>query len=410
MVLEMFTDPVLRAPTIGSMLMCLASSLVGVIAFLKRRSLVGEALAHATYPGIILGALVLSLVSTSDLVSVMSLCGAFAFALLGFIAVHVLEKNWKVKSDSALTLVLSLFFGVGVVIASRLQRTAPLLYQKAQTFLYGQTATMTDSSIVVYGLLATVVIGFLVAVYRHLEATILEPGFATSLGIRTRLVDRLAWILLVLAIVIGIRSVGVVLMAGMLICPAAAARPLTSSLKGLFCVAGFFGLLSGFLGNVFALKIPSGQYSLPTGPTILLSAATICLLSLLFAPKTGLIPRHVRARQFRQTCLLENGLKAIWLKRPLSSPGLQRKLWKKGWVDAKGHLTPNGARAAERIVRLHRLWEVYLVDSLGQKVDKVHRNAEELEHLFTPELEIELTSLLNDPARDPHHQPIPRRS
>ena len=62
---------------------------------------------------------------------------------------------------------------------------------------------------------------------------------------------------------------------------------------------------------------------------------------------------------------------------------------------------------AARIIRLHRLWEVYLANYLGFKVDRVHRNAEEMEHIITPELEKELISLLEDPTHDPHSQPIP---
>jgi manganese/zinc/iron transport system permease protein len=82
----------------------------------------------------------------------------------------------------------------------------------------------------------------------------------------------------------------------------------------------------------------------------------------------------------------------------------------RGWIERREQgyeLTEIGRKKAERVIRLHRLWEVYLVDYMGQSVEKVHRNAEELEHLFTPEFERELTALLKDPKKDPHHQPIP---
>lgn len=107
---------------------------------------------------------------------------------------------------------------------------------------------------------------------------------------------------------------------------------------------------------------------------------------------------------------MENGLKFVWKKPNLRGelPFLIKLALRfKGWISQNGTLTPQGEMAAQKIVRLHRLWEVYLVEYLGQNVEKVHRTAEELEHLFSPELEKELTRLLNNPLRDPHEQPIP---
>jgi manganese/zinc/iron transport system permease protein len=218
------------------------------------------------------------------------------------------------------------------------------------------------------------------------------------------------FILIVLAIVVGIRSVGVVLMAGMLIGPAIAARPWTHRLSRFFLLAGFFGTLSGFLGNYLSIIIPQGKYSLPTGPMILLTSSFFCFLSLLIAPRSGLISRFLRMRKFQFQCAVENGLKAIWKNDKTILPKMVRwQLLRKGWIDRNGHLTSEGKEAAENIIRLHRLWEVYLVDYMGQKVEKVHRTAEELEHLMSPDLERQLSELLHDPQKDPHQQPIPKR-
>ncbi len=402
---DFFTDPVLRAPTIGCMLMALSSSLVGVFAFLRRRSLVGEALSHAAYPGV-----VLSIFFASD---IGILIGAFITALLGLKAIDVLERKWKVKSDVALTLILSLFFGVGVLLASRLQVTHALWYRHVQTFLYGQAATMTDIHIVIYGILTIGVIGFILFLYRHLEALSFDRDFSVSLGIRHKSIDRALFFLLTLAIVIGIRSVGVVLMSGMLIAPAAAARQFSSRLSHLLIFAGVIGLFSGYMGNYLSTTIPNGQFSLPTGPMILLVASAICFLSLFFAPKNGLLIRYFRAAVFRTVCQMENSLKTFWrhgASGHLPSTWILSLLRLKKWVKKEHQtflLTEEGEKRAEKIVRLHRLWEVYLVDYMGQKAEKLHSNAEELEHLITPELEIRLTELLQDPKLDPHQQPIP---
>ena len=413
--LYFFTDPVLRAPTIGCMLMCLASSLVGVIIFLRKRSLVGEALSHASYPGVVLSIFFSELLFpfSEEVIAINVLVGASLTAFLGLKGINFLEQRLKVKNDAALSFVLSIFFGVGILFASRLQITHALWYKQAQLFLYGQAATMTDIHIAIYGVLALLIAVFIILMYRHLKAVNFDPDFSSSVGLSSSKIDHLTMLFLVLAIVIGIRSVGVVLMAGMLIAPAAAARPFTKRLSTHFLLAGSFGLLSGFLGNYLSIVIPQGQYSLPTGPMILLCATTFCIFGMLLAPKNGLLIRFSRALMFRRQCQIENSLKTLWKKKNSPIPFwviIHLKL--RGWIchSPSGYeLTEKGRKKAERVIRLHRLWEVYLVDYMGQSVEKVHRNAEELEHLFTPELERELTSLLQDPKRDPHHQPIPAR-
>lgn len=392
--------------------MCLISSLVGVVVFLRKRSLVGETLSHAAYPGVVLSVLLTSLFFSysEDLLAFTILTGAFITAFLGLKAIDFLERKLKINNDAALSFVLSFFLGIGVLFASRIQISHALWYKQAQLFLYGQTATMTDIHILIYATLSLFTIGFILWVYRHLEAVNFDRLFSETIGIRCKTIDNATFFLLVLAIVIGIRSVGVTLMAGMLIAPAAAARPFTSKLSHHFFIAGIFGLLSGFSGNLLSVAIPNGAYALPTGPMILISAAAFCTLSLLFAPKNGMMSRYLRKIYFHTTCRMENALKALWKDEQTVLPfWLRLQLSAKGWI-SQGKLTEKGRTWAEKIVRLHRLWEVYLVDYMGQRTEKVHRNAEELEHLMTPELEMQLTELLQDPKQDPHHQPIPPRT
>lgn len=413
--ISFFLDPVLRAPTIGCMLMGLSSSLIGVIVLLRKRSLIGEALSHAAYPGMMFVLFLLSLTSTysEDLFFASLIVGGSASALLGLKVISFLENKLNIKSDAALCFVLSVFFGIGVLFASRLQMTAPILYRQAQLFLYGQAATMTDIHILIYGLLSIATLCFLLFHFRDLEALNFDRDFAISIGIASKRLDRWIFILIVLTIIIGIRSAGVVLMSGLLIAPAAAAKPLSKKFSHHLFFSATIGCLSGFLGNYLSLKIPEGAYPLPTGPTILLVAALFCFLSLILAPQKGILSRLIRALIFRIHCQVENDLKAIW------KAGHQEKfgsLWsyillkKNRWIMKTDHgymLSVAGEFHAEKIVRLHRLWEVYLVDYMGQGLEKVHRSAEELEHLFTPELEKELTRLLNNPKKDPHSQPIP---
>lgn len=437
-IVHYFTDPVLQAPTIASMLMCLSSALVGVIVFLKRRSLLGEALSHASYPGVIISIFITSVFfpAAHDALTVIVLIGAFCSSLLGLWIIEKMQCFGKVKNDAALCFVLSIFFGVGVLFASKLQFSNALWYQTAHIFLYGQAATMTDIHIVLYAALALIIICALFFLYHPLRIVIFDREYGRSVGAPIKVVDGFFSFLLIIAIIIGIRSVGVVLMAGMLIAPAVAARSFSNRLNTVFIIAGLIGAFCGFFGNYLSVEIPQWgksqgwdwKFVLPTGPMILLTASSICFISLLFAPQSGFVRRKIRAGHFRRECQRENLLKYIWKnaeKRYIAFSELKKGmglssfrlfsmlffLKNEGWIEEKAHqfrLTADGWQRATHIIRLHRLWEVYLV-YLGQGVEKVHRSAEEMEHILTPELEQELTVLLNNPQLDPHKQPIPSK-
>jgi manganese/zinc/iron transport system permease protein len=440
-ILQFFTDPVLRAPTIGCMLMCFAAALVGVIVFLRKQSLLGESLSHAAYPGVNLGVIlagVLAFEEQQELgISIFIVVGAFLSALAGVFAIHFLEQKLKIRPDSALCFVLAAFFGIGLTLASQVQFAYSSLYRQIQAYLYGQAATMTDIHIWIYGTLSLLIVFLLVFLYKELQTITFDRDFAKSIGIQMHTIDGVVFVLIVLAVVVGIRSVGVVLMSAMLIAPAAAARQYTNKLYLMFLIASIFGLMSGFFGNYLSVEIsyyltakyPAQRLALPTGPMIVIVASLICLFSLLFAPERGFILRLIRIARFRYQCICENLLKAIWRFGPSSPVTLDQLgkyqsaspfylhfiLWRltaNGWLEKKGNqytLTSDGRQRSAQIVRLHRLWEVYLADYLGVGAERVHRNAEEMEHILTPELEQELTLLLKDPKKDPHQQPIPPR-
>jgi len=412
MIWDFFTDPVLRAPTWGCILMCLASSLMGVLVFLRKRSLLSESLSHATYPGACLGVVCFALFfpQYEEWTFLAVLAGAFASSFFGLKAIHWLEQKGKVHIDAALCFVLAVFFGMGIVIASAMQSQLPTWHQQVQMLLFGQAATMSDVHIWIYGGLALVVALFLFSTFRSLQSSLFDRDFSLSAGIPVQTLQRMLSWLLLLALIVGIRSVGVVLMSGMVIAPAVAARQFTDRLQGVFALAGCFGAVSGWLGNYLSVL-----GDLPTGPMIVLVGTSLALFSLLFAPKRGLLFRFIRILAFRLRCLEENILKGIWKKGKFSetpSPIVRAALWRLkrgGWIDHRLELTNDGRQKAASIVRLHRLWELYLSEQLGFRVENVHRTAEEMEHLLTPEMEEKLTRLLENPKHDPHHQPIPEK-
>lgn len=430
--IEYFTDPILRAPTLGSILMCLASSLVGVIVFIQRRSLIGEALSHASYPGVVIGAVIAassSLIS-EQFMAFSVLLSAFFGALIAMLCIEFLQKRLSLKDDVSLCFVLSCFFGLGVLLASRVQFTHPVWHQKIHVFLYGQAATLDDFHVLFYLVLSCICIGFIYLFYRLIQVVNFDRNYALSIGIPVSMIQTLFNFLLILAIVIGMRSVGLVLMSGMLIAPAVAARQLTHKLSLFFVFSALIGMSSAFFGNVLSVSIPQWldlHFSLPTGPMILLTASSIAFTLLFFAPKKGLFVRYLRMLRFQNQCRLENILKGFCrsgeciitsfahIRKAQGIPSLYLRwllfrLEAQGWLVKKQNnyqLTSAGVQKALAIIRLHRLWEVYLVDYLGRGIEEVHSNAEKIEHIITPELEKELTLLLNNPEHDPHQKPIP---
>lgn len=429
--IDLFLDPLYRAPVIGSMLMCLSSALVGALMVVKRRSLVGEALSHAAYPGVVLSVVVgaFFVAPNHPFAILIVLGGAFIFSYLGLEVIERLRNRYRIHLDAALCLTLSIFLGIGVVFASRIQFTHPLWHQQSQVFIYGQAATMNDIHILIYGVLSVSVALFILFRFREIEIALFDASYAHSRGLSMHRIIRGIFFLLILSIVVGIRSVGVILMSGMLLAPAAAARSFTDRLSYLLILSGLFGLISGFGGNYLSLILSAHGAVYPTGPMILLVAVSLSIISLVFAPKKGAVPRMIRGMRFKRRCHLENILKTLWkggVDVPLSQRGILKwnpmgrvsmqqalfTLKREGWIVKSGEgkllLTRDGIARAEHLVRLHRLWELYLVSCLKADEARVHYNAEEMEHIITPDLEKRLTSLLNHPQKDPHQKPIPQ--
>jgi len=430
--MNFFLDPILQGPTLASIFMCFSASLIGVIVFLRRQSLIGESLSHAAYPGVVLGVSLAGFLALgfNDILSLsFAILGTGAlFSLLGLLTIYWMTSQLRIKPDSALCFVLSTFFGVGLLFASAIQFIFPGLYSQAESFLYGQTATMTNAHALFFFFQAAVIAALFYLFRKEILLITFDASYAKSLGFNIYLIEAGLMIMICSAIVIGLRAVGVVLMSAMLIAPSAAARQFTHRFETMLILAGLFGAFSGFLGNVISYE--GSLYlglSLPTGPSIVMVASLICVFSILFAPKQGVVFQQIKALNFRHTSLLENILKSIkrygkevsideiakyqsisqlHLRFILFRLGIQGYLTKTGSTYA---LTQEGERWASRIIRLHRLWEVYLADYLEVATERVHKSAEEMEHIITDALELELTALLKDPKQDPHHQPIPPR-
>jgi manganese/zinc/iron transport system permease protein len=295
--LNYLIDPVLRGPTLGCMLICFSISLMGVIVYLRKESLIGESLSHAAYPGIIVGLFMASLLEYTYAnefeVQAWILAGAFTASSLGYGVIYLLVKKLKIRPDSALCLVLSCFFGIGMVLASPLQSLHASLFKEVQNYLFGQVATLTDDSIWIYTFFSLANIAFISCFSKEIQLLTFDKNYAKTLGMRLKGLDITLLIIAALNLVLGMRSVGIVLISAMLIAPAVAARQFTHKITSLFLLSGFLGMASSFLGVILSVELSTrfsygnARFVMPTGPTIVLVASGIALFSLLFAPERG---------------------------------------------------------------------------------------------------------------------------
>lgn len=419
--LDLFTDPIIRAPVIASMLLSFAASFMSVVIFIRKRAMLGETISHATYPGVMIGLFIASLFDLDKAYPLLILCGGILTGYLGNLLLEFMNRNFRISNDAAMTFVLASFFGIGITIASYAQVSAPGLFQKIRVYLYGQTATMTDQHIYLYLLLTVPVVLTVLFFYKELVMLLFDRSFARLANGSFAALDALLFALITFSVCLGMRSVGVILISAMLVVPALAARQYTNRLSTMFCLSGLFGLLSALLGNYLSITLtaliakyrPEFHTSLPTGPMIIIVAGFFAIFSLLFAPKRGVVIRSIRAFLFRIRIDQENLIKALWREKKLEGNGTSLILLRlKGFVAKEGNhyiLTPLGEARGSQIVRLHRLWELYLVRDHKFDATLVHKSAEEIEHILTPELERELTRHLDNPQFDPHNQPIPAR-
>jgi manganese/zinc/iron transport system permease protein len=288
---ELFTDYTIRTVALGAAVLGIVSGTLGCYAVLRRQALLGDAMSHAALPGI-----VLAFILTGGRELPILLLGA---AIAGWIAALVLVaivNHTRVKEDSALGLVLSVFFGFGLVLLSFAQKSPTAAQAGLDTFLFGQAASLVEHDVITMALVGGAALAMVLLFWKEFKLLSFDPDYGATLGFPIRLLDIGLTSLIVVAIVIGLQTVGVVLMSAMLIAPAAAARQWTDRLGLMVVLSGVFGALSGITGAV----ISATARGLSTGPTIVLVASAIVVISLLAAPNRGLLWNWLRRQHTRR--------------------------------------------------------------------------------------------------------------
>ncbi len=417
-----FLDPNARTVTLGTIFLGMSAAMIGIFAFLRKRSLVGDAISHAILPGI-----ALAFIFTQSKNPFYLMIGALASGWLAILLIDYISKYSKLKPDTSIGLVLSVFFGIGILLLTVIQHSGAGNQAGLDQFLFGKAASMTLNDLKIYALTALILLLVVFFCFKEFKVLSFNPDFAQVIGLPVKLLQFLLSTITVLAIAIGIQSAGVVLMVALLISPSVTARYWTENLLIMMIIAGISGALSGLTGSYISFIAPN----MPTGPWIVTCLSFLALFSLFFAPKKGLIIRLYHRRKTRVRIISENLLKTIYHiniakgnmqakndrkdilgKRAFTSKGfrqsvaiLKRSLLLLG-NDSMGYtLTSKGIKEAQRIIRLHRLWEMYLAQRMHLRADHIHSNAETIEHVITPEIEQQLLHELDYPEKDPLRQP-----
>lgn len=393
-----------RVVIAGSMLLGVASGLVGTFLVLRKRALLSDAVSHATLPGVVLAFLVASALGANGKSLPILLLGAAVTGVLGMVAVSLIRQSTRLRDDAALGIVLSVFFGIGIALlqmASRGSGNSAGL----ESFIYGKTASMLYADAVMIGVSALVISIASLCLYKEFALICFDADFATTEGWPVYWLDFLLMALVVGVTVIGLQAVGLILVVAMLVIPPSAARFWTHRLGLSLVIAALFGGLSGLAGSALSAMF----INLPSGAVIVLTAAAVFFVSLIFGTERGILWRMLRHRNLARKIERQHLLRALYelcegaTREAVSASEIcSARSWSQArvkhllhWATRQqlvapdgGHwrLTDAGRHEAMRLVRNHRLWEMYLLEYADIAPAVVDRDADRIEHILDEEL------------------------
>ncbi len=284
---DFFSDYTLQIVALASMILGILSGAIGSFAVLRKESLLGDAISHAALPGIAIAFLITKTKNTEIL-----LIGALISGILANAFIIVIDKYTRIKFDSALGLVLSVFFGVGLVLMTFIQKIPNANQAGLEKFIFGQASTMLSRDIKIMTVLGILLLLLVFILWKEFKIISFDLDFAHSLGYQVKILTFILTSLIVVVIILGLQMVGVILMSAMLVAPAVAARQWTNKLYLLVILSAFIGGFSGITGTIISSSIKK----MPTGPSIVLVVSAFVFLSILFAPNRGLIFKIIKDR------------------------------------------------------------------------------------------------------------------
>jgi ABC-type Mn2+/Zn2+ transport system permease subunit/Mn-dependent DtxR family transcriptional regulator len=400
---------------IASITIGISCGLIGTYIMLRRLSLIGDALAHAVLPGVVISFIV------AGKGQITLFLGAVAAGILTSLLIGFVNRNSKIKEDTSIGIIFTGAFALGVLLVSQLKQ----VHIDLSSYLFGDVLGVSTGDIILSFIIMIVILAAIILFYKQLLVTSFDPTLAMTIGISTKIVHYLLMSLLSMSIVSGLQSVGVVLLVAMLITPPAAAYLLTDSLKKILVLSAFIGVIASVVGLYL-----SYYYNYASGASIVLVAVIIFTLVFIFSPKEGILMKYLKRREASRTVMVEDVIKLLFkiqehrtrseIVQKISAElglsvsrteSLLRTVRLKGFVAARNGtlvLTDSGRMLALKLIRTHRLWEAYITREKITEAEDIHPEAEKLEHLLPEELVDEIDAELGYPETDPHGAPIPK--
>ena len=416
-----------RMVLLGTTALGVCGGIVGVFMLLRRRSLVGDVVGHSALPGIALAFLLAELTRPGEGKTVpFLLAGALAAGLIGALSVMLIDRFSRIKADAAMAVVLSLFYGAGSALLTVIQKIPGASAAGLDQYLLGKTAAIVAGDVWIFAGAATLLSLLTWILFKEFCLLCFDDEFAAATGWPVFWLDTLLTGLVVGVTIIGMQSVGLLLVVASLIIPAAAARFWTERIARMTVISAAIGGVSALCGTIFSALLPR----VAAGAAIVLSGTALFLFSFCFGRQRGIIWKWVAHRRLQhrigrhdllRACyeLVESAHQspdlpdAVLIQQPIDVADLERmRAWSHARVlrllansedkdvlksqDGSYRLTPAGAALARRAVRDHRLWEMYLITYAEIAPSHVDRDADQIEHVLDPEVIRELELRLSD--------------
>ena len=410
-----------RLVVVCTMLLGCACGLMGGFLLLRKRSLMGDTLSHATLPGVGLAFMFAVFLGGDGKSLPWLLTGAAITGVLGCWAVLFIRNNSRIKDDTAMGIVLSVFFGAGVALLGMIQTMPEGSAAGLENFIYGKTASMVMSDFQILMLVTLSVIVCSLLLFKEFRLLCFDENFAAALGWPVKFLDILLLALVTAVTVAGLQAVGLILIIAFLITPAAAARFWTNHLDRMLFLSALIGGASGWLGASVSAFFPR----LPAGAMIVLVAAVCFVISMLIGSERGVLVRYLRQSQLKGRMGRQHLLRALYEilessrsdgeveirpvpfrqirgRRTWSDQHLRnyiRNTYHEGLIENPGKeelivLTEPGLAEAAQVTRNHRLWELYLIEYADVATSRVDRDADMVEHVLGDKMVARLESKL----------------
>lgn len=409
------TETYFQKALIGGSIVAIVAGVVGCLVVLKRMAFLGDALSHAMIAGVAGGYLVMKLLFGAEAHAPGMLLGSLIAAIATVALISFVSRISRVKEDTAIGIMYTGIFALGVVVVSIFRH---YIHIDLMHFIMGDILGVADSDLWVSAFVAATVLTILILFFRHFQLATFDPIMAASIGLPVLLIDYVLTTCVSLVVVSAVSMVGVILVVGLLITPAATAYLLSDRLDRMMWLAALFGVTSVVGGLYLCVWLDSAG-----GGAIMLFCTLQFLVVLAVAPKYGLLARWLRMRNLVPQQVIEDILTTILRNGKTTSIAVIRQFVESGKginkalqymtqegliIDSPGgyDLTEDGKKEGDKVLRAHRLWEAYL-DTIGTPEEQLHPTAHHLEHISDNETVNYLDEKLGNPVKDPHGQSIP---